>query len=92
MPSGSTESCAMSGERYLLDTNAVVALLQGDQVLQQRVRNADWVVISCDVRLPGLPADFLAVLGQRPRELVVKQILIVGQAEICLPPQVATGS
>ena len=36
----------MSGERYLLDTNAVVALLQGDQSLQQRLQNADWVGIS----------------------------------------------
>lgn len=36
----------MSGEKYLLDTNAMVALLRGDEVLQQRVRNADWVGIS----------------------------------------------
>ncbi len=36
----------MSGERYLLDTNAVVALLRGDQALQQRLQNAEWVGIS----------------------------------------------
>jgi tRNA(fMet)-specific endonuclease VapC len=36
----------MSGERYLLDTNAIVALLRGDQPLQERLRNADWVGIS----------------------------------------------
>ena len=36
----------MSGERYLLDTNAVVALLRGDQPLQQRLHNADWIGIS----------------------------------------------
>jgi tRNA(fMet)-specific endonuclease VapC len=36
----------MSGERYLLDTNAVVALLRGDQSLQQRLQDADWVGIS----------------------------------------------
>jgi tRNA(fMet)-specific endonuclease VapC len=46
MPFRSRESCAMSGERYLLDTNAVVALLRGNQVLQQRLQNADWVGIS----------------------------------------------
>ena len=45
-PSGSKETCAMSGERYLLDTNAVVALLRGDQALQQRLQNAEWVGIS----------------------------------------------
>ena len=36
----------MSGERYLLDTNAVVALLRGDQLLERRLQNADWVGIS----------------------------------------------
>jgi hypothetical protein len=36
----------MSGERYLLDTNAVVCLLRGDQVLHQRLRQAEWVGIS----------------------------------------------
>ena len=36
----------MSGERYLLDTNAIVCLLRGDQVLHQRLRRAEWVGIS----------------------------------------------
>jgi tRNA(fMet)-specific endonuclease VapC len=36
----------MSGEKYLLDTNAVVALLRGDQALQRRLLKADWVGIS----------------------------------------------
>jgi predicted nucleic acid-binding protein len=45
-PSGSKETCAMSGERYLLDTNAAVALLRGDKALQQRLQNAEWVGIS----------------------------------------------
>lgn len=36
----------MSGERYLLDTNAVVALLRGDRPLQQRLCEAEWVGIS----------------------------------------------
>ena len=36
----------MSGERYLLDTNAVVALLRGDQLLERRLQDADWVKIS----------------------------------------------
>jgi tRNA(fMet)-specific endonuclease VapC len=36
----------MSGKRYLLDTNAVVALLRGDQLLQQRLQDADWIGIS----------------------------------------------
>jgi tRNA(fMet)-specific endonuclease VapC len=36
----------MSGERYLLDTNAVVALLRGDQLFERRLQNAEWVGIS----------------------------------------------
>jgi len=36
----------MSGERYLLDTNAIVRLLRGDQALKQRLQQADWVGIS----------------------------------------------
>jgi tRNA(fMet)-specific endonuclease VapC len=36
----------MSGNRYLLDTNAIVALLQGEVFLGQLLQNADWVGIS----------------------------------------------
>jgi hypothetical protein len=36
----------MSGERYLLDTNAIVCLLRGDQALHRRLRRAEWVGIS----------------------------------------------
>lgn len=42
----SKESCAMNGNRYLLDTNAVVCLLRGDQALQRGLQQADWVGIS----------------------------------------------
>lgn len=40
----------MSGERYLLDTNAVVALLRGEPILRQRLENAEWVGISHPLR------------------------------------------
>jgi tRNA(fMet)-specific endonuclease VapC len=36
----------MSGNRYLLDTNAIVALLKGEASLLQVLSNADWVGIS----------------------------------------------
>ena len=32
--------------RYLLDTNAIVALLQGNLQLLQLLQNADWIGIS----------------------------------------------
>lgn len=36
----------MNGSRYLLDTNAIVALLQGNLQLLQLLQNADWIGIS----------------------------------------------
>jgi len=36
----------MNGERYLLDTNAIVCLLRGNEVLHQRLQSAEWVGIS----------------------------------------------
>ncbi len=36
----------MSGERYLLDTNAIIALLQGNKALLQQLKDAEWVGIS----------------------------------------------
>ena len=47
MPLRPNGVCAMSGEsRLLLDTNAIVALLQGHQGLLARVQAASWVGIS----------------------------------------------
>jgi len=37
---------AMNGKVYLLDTNAVIALLQGDADVQQVIDDAQWVGIS----------------------------------------------
>jgi len=36
----------MSGNRYVLDTNAIVALLQGNLQLVQLLQNASWIGIS----------------------------------------------
>ena len=36
----------MSGNRYVLDTNAIVVLLQGNAQLIQLLQNADWAGIS----------------------------------------------
>jgi tRNA(fMet)-specific endonuclease VapC len=36
----------MLGERYLLDTNAIIALLQGNEQLTQLLPNAEWIGIS----------------------------------------------
>lgn len=36
----------MNGNRYLLDTNAIAAVLQGNKPLLRRLSNADWIGIS----------------------------------------------
>src|SRR4028119_1919151 len=36
----------MRGERYLLDTNAIIALLQGNQQLIEFLQDAEWIGIS----------------------------------------------
>jgi tRNA(fMet)-specific endonuclease VapC len=68
-PSQSRESCAMSGVRYLLDTNAMVCLLRGDQALHQRLQQAEWVGISILSQIeflafPNLSADGRATFRQ----------------------------
>ncbi len=48
----------MNGDRYLLDTNAIVALLQGNSQLVQLLQNADWIGISVISQI-----EFLAFSG-----------------------------
>lgn len=55
----------MSGERYLLDTNAIVALLRGSRPLSTRLEEAAWVGVSVLSQI-----EFLAFpnLPQKDRE------------------------
>jgi predicted nucleic acid-binding protein len=46
MPSRCNGDYEMSGNRYLLDTNAIVALLQGNKRIIQLLLNANWIGIS----------------------------------------------
>ncbi|MGK7871873.1 MAG: hypothetical protein AB4426_00675 [Xenococcaceae cyanobacterium] len=48
----------MSGERYLLDTNAIVALLKENSQLILLLQNADWIGISVISQI-----EFLAFSG-----------------------------
>ncbi len=36
----------MNGERYVLDTNAIIALLRGNAPLLRRLSEAEWIGIS----------------------------------------------
>lgn len=48
----------MNGNRYLLDTNAIIALLQGDSNLINILKDADWLGISVISQI-----EFLAFSG-----------------------------
>jgi tRNA(fMet)-specific endonuclease VapC len=52
----------MSGNRYVLDTNAIVALLQGNIQLIELLKDADWIGVSVISQIeflvfPGLSQD-----------------------------------
>lgn len=52
----------MSGNRYVLDTNAIVALLQGNIELIELLKDADWLGVSVISQIeflvfPGLTQD-----------------------------------
>ena len=48
----------MNGNRYLLDTNAIVALLSGNDLLRKTLASAEWIGISVISRI-----EFLAFPG-----------------------------
>jgi hypothetical protein len=59
----------MSGERYLLDTNAIIALLRGNRALLNRLKEAEWVGISIlshieFLAFPNLSEEDIRYFGQ----------------------------
>ncbi len=70
----------MNGSRYLLDTNAVVALLQGEVFLVQLLQNADWVGISLISQIEFL---VFSGLSQSDRDLFqqfLQRVEVIGLA------------
>ena len=49
----------MSGNRYLLDTNAIISLLQGNKKIQTKLEKADWIGISVISQIEFLAFDKL---------------------------------
>ncbi|NJK68577.1 MAG: type II toxin-antitoxin system VapC family toxin [Microcoleus sp. CSU_2_2] len=59
----------MSGNRYVLDTNAIVALLQGNIQLIELLKDADWIGVSVISQIeflvfPGLSQDDRQIFEQ----------------------------
>ena len=62
----------MSGNRYLLDTNAIVALLQGNSQLNQLLQNSNWIGVSVISQI-----EFLAFSGLSQDDCQIFQQLLL---------------
>ena len=68
----------MSGERCLLDTNAIVSLLRGNQALHQRLRRAEWVGISIPSEIEFLAFPNLSAHDRRIFQQFSDSVDVVG--------------
>ncbi len=67
----------MSGKRYLLDTNAIVALLQGSATLVTLLQNADWVGISVISQIEFLAFSGLSEDDRQLFEQFLKRVEVI---------------
>jgi hypothetical protein len=68
----------MTGNRYLLDTNAVIALLQGNQQVLQQLQNSGWIGISIISQLEFLSFSGLTESDRQLFNQFLQQIEIIG--------------
>ncbi len=68
----------MNGDRYLLDTNAVVALLQGNSQLLQILQNTDWIGISVISQIEFLAFSGLSELDHQLFQEFIQRVEVVG--------------
>ena len=70
----------MSGNRYLLDTHAIVALLQGDLFLAQLLQSADWVGISLISQIEFLVFSELIQADRDLFQQFLQRVEVIGLA------------
>ena len=68
----------MSGNRYVLDTNAIVALLQGNYQLVQLLQNADWIGVSVISQIEFLAFSGLSQDDRQLFQLFLQRVEIIG--------------
>jgi len=68
----------MNGNRYLLDTNAIIALLQGNQQIGQILQNAAWVGTSIINQLEFLAFTGLSHADRQLFDLFLQRVEVVG--------------
>ena len=68
----------MNGNRYVLDTNAIVALLQGNTQLVQLLQNANWIGISVISQIEFLVFSGLTQSDLELFQQFIRRVEIVG--------------
>ncbi|NEP32991.1 type II toxin-antitoxin system VapC family toxin [Moorena sp. SIO3B2] len=72
----------MSGNRYFLDTNAIVALLQGNAKVIQLLQNADWIWISVISQIEFLAFSGLAESDRQLFKQFLQRVEVIGLVSI----------
>lgn len=70
----------MNGNRYLLDTNAIVALLQGNPQLYQLTQNCDWLGVSVISKIEFLAFSGLSQIDCQVFEQFLQRVEVIGLA------------
>lgn len=68
----------MSGNRYVLDTNAIVALLQGHAQLVQLLQEANWIGISVISQIEFLVFSGLTEVDRQLFQQFLQRVEVVG--------------
>jgi tRNA(fMet)-specific endonuclease VapC len=68
----------MSGNRYFLDTNAIVALLQGNSQLIQLLQDTDWIGVSVISQIEFLAFTGLSQADRLLFQQFLQQVEVVG--------------
>lgn len=72
----------MSGNRYVLDTNAIVALLQENIQLIELLKDADWIGISVISKIEFLVFPGLTQEDRQIFEQFLQRVEVIGLAAI----------
>ncbi|MEO0808802.1 MAG: type II toxin-antitoxin system VapC family toxin [Cyanobacteria bacterium J06643_4] len=67
----------MSGSRYLIDTNAIVVLLQGNNQLAQLLKQASWLGISVISQIEFLAFPELSQADQQLFEAFLQRVEVI---------------
>lgn len=72
----------MSGNRYVLDTNAIVALLQGNIQLVELLKDADWIGVSVISKIEFLVFPGLTQEDRQIFEQFLQRVEVLGLVAI----------